>query len=73
MNIWESGGYVFIRINNHFVYNFNISKLKEFGTVSDNPSIPSVWGQINHLRDKNWWNAELEKSFIGFCEDKIKE
>lgn len=72
MNIWLNGEYVFIRINNHFVYNINISKLKEIGTVNDNPSIPSMWGRINHLREKNWWNAELEKSFIGFCEDIIK-
>ena len=73
MNIWLSGDYVFIRVNRHFIYNFNISHLEKFGTVNDAPNIKSMWGRINHLREKNWWNAELEKSFIGFCEETIKE
>ena len=73
MDIWESGGYVFIRVNNHFVYNINISKLSKLGEESDSPSIFSMWGRINHLRDKNWWNKDLERSFIQFCKEIIKE
>lgn len=72
MNIWEKGGYVFIRINSNFVYDINISKLKEIGDVNDNPGVLSMWGRINHLRDKNWWSPRLEKSFISFCEKIIK-
>lgn len=72
MNIWLNGEYVFMRVNNHFVYNFNISKLKELGNINDEPSVLSMWGRINHLREKNWWNNEMERSFITFCENTIK-
>jgi hypothetical protein len=72
MNIWLNGEYIFIKVNNHFVYNFNISRIKEFGTVNDAPNILSVYGRINHLREKNWWNARLEQSLLELFEKILK-
>lgn len=73
MNIWEKGGYIFIKVSKNFTYDLNISKINRLGNPSDEPSVFSMWGWINHLRDKNWWNEKTERSFIEICKKIIKE
>jgi len=72
MDIWEKDGIIFIKVSSRFTYTFNISKVKKIGDVNDAPGSFSMWGWINHLREKNWWHDNLEKSFIKICEHIIK-
>ena len=64
MNIYKKDGYIFIEVNNHFTYDINISRIPTLGSEKDSPSVYSLWGLINHLRDKNWWHLDLERSLI---------
>lgn len=72
MNIWEKDGYVFIKVSKNFTYDFNISKINRLGDENDAPGLYSMWGWINHLREKNWWNDRYERSFKEICEKIIK-
>jgi len=61
MNIWGEKKTICIQVNRHYVYWAKISKI---GNTTDKAGSFSMWGWIYHLRDKNWWNYELENSFI---------
>lgn len=37
--------------------------IKSEGKPDDAPGIDSMWGWINHLREKNWWTAAMEQEF----------
>ena len=40
--IWFKNGNVFIKMDNNFVYDFNVSHLKEMGSPLDAPYVPTV-------------------------------
>lgn len=71
--IWFKNGNVFIKMDNNFVYDFNVSHLKEMGSPLDAPYVPTVMGMVNRLREKKWWGASLERSFIEICEKMIHD
>lgn len=73
MEIWEKGGYIFIKVNAHFNYSIQVSRIKSIGDEKDPPGDFTMWGWVNHLRDKNWWHPKIERSFIEICKTIIKE
>ncbi len=38
--------------------------IQSVGITNDAPDLFTMWGWINHLRSKNWWNGDIEQSFI---------
>lgn len=40
---------------------------QEFGEPTDKEGTFTMWGWINHLRHKIWWNESLENDFIREC------
>lgn len=61
MNIWGENKTICIQVNPVYVYWAKVSRI---GDVDDKPGCFSMWGWVYHLREKNWWCDELERSFI---------
>lgn len=64
MKVWAEKNTICIQVNPYYVY---YAKVVRIGNKDDDPSIPSMWGWINHLSEKVWWNNELQKSFTDLC------
>lgn len=64
MKIWAEKTTVCIRVNPHYTF---YAKVNRIGNFSDSPDVPSMWGWIHHLKEKVWWNIELQRSFIDLC------
>lgn len=71
MTIWKKDGYIFIQVNKHFIYDVYLKHIKEIGDPQDSPSTLSMYGVLNHLRQKKWWNTYLDVSFIKLNEDIV--
>ncbi len=53
-----------------FYYMHGITQL---GDENDLPGyLHSMWGWINHMREKNWWNKDIEAAFIKTCMKYLK-
>jgi hypothetical protein len=69
MNIWGEKTTICIQVNSHYIY---YAKIVKIGTPENKIGDFSMWGWIYHLRDKNWWNNEIEKSFIKLANNMFK-
>lgn len=61
MRIWSEKNTICIQVNQFYTY---YAHLKKLGDQSDTWDVPSVYGWVKHLKDKVWWNQEIQKSFI---------
>lgn len=57
----ENKNYIAIKVSPNCTYDCRIQGL---GKPTDSPSNDTAWSWVNHLREKNWWNASMEKEFI---------
>lgn len=53
---------VIVHFDNGWYYAHSIEKVGEPTDTAGNLS--TMWGWINHLRSKRWWNEDLEERFI---------
>ena len=65
MKIWSEKNTICIQVNPFYVY---YAHLKKIGDSFDSPDVPSMYGWIKHLKEKNWWNPDLERSFQELAE-----
>lgn len=63
------GKYIKIKVMKNYTYSVEINGL---GEMTDKPAIDTMWGWINHLRSKTWWNNFAEKEFIKLSEIVVK-
>jgi len=55
-------GGVVVHFDNGWYYAHGIITL---GEESDAPrKMGTMWGWVNHLKSKRWWNSQLEAKFI---------
>lgn len=59
--VWAEKNTVCIQVNPYFTY---YAKIRGIGTFNDSPALPTMWGWIHHLKEKVWWDKELQASFI---------
>lgn len=64
IKVWAEKNTVCIQVNPHYTY---YAKVLRIGSFNDSPSIPSMWGWIHHLKEKVWWNHDIQRSFIDLC------
>lgn len=51
---------IYIQVNPNFEYDADVMSI---GKSSDLAGSFSMYGWIAHLRDKNWWSEDKERSF----------
>ena len=51
---------IYIQVNPNFEYD---AKIQRIGEPTDKDGDYSMYGWIYHLREKNWWSEEKERSF----------
>lgn len=54
----------------HYEENYHASGIVSLGQ-SDTHAHTTAWGWVDHLKEKNWWDAEIEKQFITECRSFI--
>ncbi len=57
---------IYIQVNPYYEYD---AKLTKIGEPTDQAGTFSMYGWIAHLRDKNWWDEEKERSFKLLAEE----
>lgn len=45
-------------------YEYEVHSMVKMGNPDDRPGVFSAYGWVNHLREKIWWNNELESNFL---------
>jgi len=65
MRIWSEKNTICIQVNQFYTY---YAHLKKLGSPNDTWDIPSMYGWVKHLKEKNWFNPDLERSFIELAE-----
>jgi hypothetical protein len=64
IKVWAEKNTVCIQVNPFYTY---YAKVLRIGNFEDEKNVPSMWGWIKHLKDKVWWNKDIEGSFIDLC------
>lgn len=54
----------------HYETNYYSDGITSLGK-SDTHDHTTVWGSIDHLRSKSWWNDEIEHQMVKECCDLI--
>lgn len=61
IKVWAEKTTICIAVNSYYTY---YAKINSIGIITDNPSLTSMWAWVNHLKDKVWWNNDIQRSFI---------
>lgn len=62
LKMWVEGNTINIQVTSGYIY--DAYYLTKMGKESDHPGTQSVWGWINHMRPKRWWNEMNERKFL---------
>ena len=69
--MWARGNTIFIKVLPGFFYD---ARIVGIGTPENPPGTYTMWGWLNHLRDKNWWSdAEMLNKFVSLSVEIISK
>jgi len=72
IKVWAEKTTICIAVNSSYTY---YAKINSIGSVEDNPNLTSMWSWINHLKNKRWWNSDIQRSFVelSFIMEKLNK
>ena len=60
----DDGLCVWFKDKNMPYWDYYAHQIHELGDVTSPPDCITMWGWINHMHEKIWWNPTLEEKFI---------